>query len=75
MQVQIKQFLERVYGLRVASVQTVNYDGKKKRRKTGFFKKSDYKKAREGRTCVQEALHACSGWCMLGMLCVLVYPY
>lgn len=48
MQVQIKQFLERVYGLRVASVQTVNYDGKKKRRKTGFFKKPDYKKVREG---------------------------
>jgi large subunit ribosomal protein L23 len=46
MQVQIKQFLERVYGLRVASVQTVNYDGKKKRRKTGFFKRPDYKKVR-----------------------------
>ncbi len=45
MQVQIKQFLERVYGLKVTSVHTVNYEGKKKRRKTGYFLTSTYKKA------------------------------
>jgi len=41
---EIKQFLERVYGLRVASIQTVNYEGKKKRRKTGYFLRPGYKK-------------------------------
>jgi hypothetical protein len=38
-----------VYSLRVASIQTLNYEGKRKRRKTGkrtsaFFRTSDYKK-------------------------------
>ncbi|KAK9914836.1 hypothetical protein WJX75_001156 [Coccomyxa subellipsoidea] len=41
---EIKQFLERVYGLRVAAIQTVNYEGKKKRRKTGYFLRPGYKK-------------------------------
>ena len=45
MQVQIRQFLERVYGLKVASVHTVNYEGKKKRRKTGYYLTPTYKKA------------------------------
>ncbi|CAL8468742.1 g8282 [Coccomyxa elongata] len=43
--IEIKQFLERVYGLKVAAIQTVNYEGKKKRRKTGYFLRSGYKKA------------------------------
>ena len=33
-----------MYGLKVTSVHTVNYEGKKKRRKTGYFRASDYKK-------------------------------
>ncbi|EIE22294.1 hypothetical protein COCSUDRAFT_55988 [Coccomyxa subellipsoidea C-169] len=45
MQLEIKQFLERVYGLKVAAIQTVNYEGKKKRRKTGYFLRPGYKKA------------------------------
>ncbi len=49
LQLEIKQFLERVYGLRVAAIQTLNYEGKKKRRKTGkrtsaYFRGTDYKK-------------------------------
>ncbi len=44
MQLEIKQFLERVYGLKVAAIQTVNYEGKKKRRKTGYFLRPGYKK-------------------------------
>lgn len=44
LQLEIKQFLERVYGLRVAAIQTVNYEGKKKRRKTGYFLRPGYKK-------------------------------
>ena len=43
-QIQIRRFLESVYGLKVTSVHTVNYEGKKKRRKTGFFRTPDYKK-------------------------------
>lgn len=49
MQLELKQFLERVYGLSVASIQTLNYEGKKKRRRTGkrssaYFRGTDYKK-------------------------------
>ena len=44
MQIEIKRFLERVYGLNVEAVRTVNYEGKRKRRKQGFFQESDYKK-------------------------------
>ena len=43
-QIEIKRFLERVYGLNVEAVRTVNYEGKRKRRKQGFFQESDYKK-------------------------------
>ncbi|CAK0780879.1 hypothetical protein CVIRNUC_005207 [Coccomyxa viridis] len=43
--IEIKRFLERVYGLNVVAVRTVNYEGKRKRRKQGFFQESDYKKA------------------------------
>jgi large subunit ribosomal protein L23 len=34
-----------VYGLEVESVRTVNVEGKKKRSKQGWYRRSDYKKA------------------------------
>lgn len=43
--IEIKQFLERVYGLDVAKVNTLNYEGRKKRGKGGFYRRPDYKKA------------------------------
>lgn len=43
--VEIKTFLESVYGLNVAKVNTLNVEGKKKRSKHGFFRRPDYKKA------------------------------
>ncbi|GAB4817440.1 hypothetical protein N2152v2_004486 [Parachlorella kessleri] len=42
---EIKSFLEKVYGLNVEKVNTVNVEGQKKRGKQGFFRRSDYKKA------------------------------
>jgi large subunit ribosomal protein L23 len=45
LQAEIKAFLESVYGLRVESVRTLNYEGRKKRGKGGFFRRPDYKKA------------------------------
>ncbi|PRW45230.1 50S ribosomal L23 isoform B [Chlorella sorokiniana] len=42
---EIKAFLEGVYGLSVAKVNTLNVEGKKKRGKFGFFRRPDYKKA------------------------------
>ena len=44
-QVEIKHFLESVYGLDVLKVNTLNVEGKKKRGKQGFFRRPDYKKA------------------------------
>ena len=44
LQIELKRFLESVYGLKVEAVHTVNYEGKRKRRKQGFFRESDYKK-------------------------------
>lgn len=41
----IKKTLEQVYGLRVARVDTVNYQGKKKRSKDALYRRADYKKA------------------------------
>lgn len=38
LQVEIKAFLESVYGLDVAKVNTLNVEGKKKRGKFGFFR-------------------------------------
>jgi large subunit ribosomal protein L23 len=43
-QVEIKSFLERVHGLSVESVRTLNYEGKKKRSKQGYYRRPDYKK-------------------------------
>ncbi|KAL4448468.1 hypothetical protein ABPG75_005687 [Micractinium tetrahymenae] len=43
--VEIKAFLEGVYGLSVAKVNTLNVEGKKKRGKFGYFRRPDYKKA------------------------------
>ncbi|PSC70457.1 50S ribosomal L23 [Micractinium conductrix] len=42
---EIKAFLESVYGLNVAKVNTLNVEGKKKRGKHGFFRRPDFKKA------------------------------
>ena len=44
-QPEIKQILERLYGLRVKSVRTLNVEGKKKRGKHGYYRGVDYKKA------------------------------
>ena len=44
LQIEIKRFLESVYGLKVEKVHTVSYEGKRKRRKQGFFREIDYKK-------------------------------
>ena len=45
LQFEIKQYLERIYGLEVSQVRTLNVEGKKKRNKFGFFRRPDYKKA------------------------------
>ena len=45
MQPEIKQILERLYGLRVKTVRTLNAEGKKKRGKHGYYRAADYKKA------------------------------
>ena len=42
---ELKQYLEKVYGLRVKKVNTLNYEGKKKRSSKGFYTRTDYKKA------------------------------
>ena len=44
-QVEIKRYLETVYGLRIKSVNTANFEGKVKRRKFGMSKMKDWKKA------------------------------
>lgn len=44
-QVEIKRYLESVYGLRIKSVNTANFEGKVKRRKFGMSKMKDWKKA------------------------------
>lgn len=41
---ELKKYLESVYGLSVATVRTLNYEGVKKRGKHGFFRRPDYKK-------------------------------
>ena len=40
----MKGLLESVYGLEVESVRTLNVEGKKKRSKQGYYRRSDYKK-------------------------------
>jgi large subunit ribosomal protein L23 len=44
LQAEVKQFLEKAHGLQVESVRTLNVEGKKKRSKTGFYRRVDYKK-------------------------------
>jgi len=48
-QLEIKEYLEKVYGLCVGSVRTLNYEGRKKRRpyngKQYHIRRTDYKKA------------------------------
>eukprot|EP00897_Mesotaenium_endlicherianum_P009466 jgi/Mesen1/8548/ME000484S07927 len=43
--VEIRRILESMYNLRVANVETMNYEGKKKRSKYGFYRRPDFKKA------------------------------
>lgn len=43
--VELKRILESLYGLRVADVDTINYEGKKKRSRYGMYRRADYKKA------------------------------
>ena len=45
LQFEIKQYLERIYGLEVSKVRTLNVEGRKKRNKFGFFRRPDYKRA------------------------------
>jgi large subunit ribosomal protein L23 len=42
---EIKSILEGVYGLEVEGVKTINYLGKKKRSRDGFYRRADFKKA------------------------------
>lgn len=42
---EIKAVLEGVYGLEVEKVTTINYLGKKKRGRDGFYRRPDFKKA------------------------------
>jgi large subunit ribosomal protein L23 len=42
--VDVKETLEKVYGIGVSRVHTVNYEGKKKRRGNYFYHRPDYKK-------------------------------
>jgi large subunit ribosomal protein L23 len=44
-QLELKAFLENVYGLRVERINTLNYLGKKKKSKHGYYRSPDYKKA------------------------------
>ena len=44
-QLEIKALLESVYGMSVEKVNTLNYEGKKKRTKSRVFQKADWKKA------------------------------
>jgi large subunit ribosomal protein L23 len=43
--IEIRRMLERLYSLPVESVDTVNYEGKKKRSRAGYFRKPDFKVA------------------------------
>lgn len=44
-QIEIKRLLESLYGINVKTVNTVNFEGKKKHGKLGWYRKPDYKKA------------------------------
>jgi large subunit ribosomal protein L23 len=44
LQIELRKYLESVYGLSVASLRTLNYEGAKKRGKHGFYRRPDYKK-------------------------------
>lgn len=45
MQFDIRAALEQIYGLKVERVNTINYQGKKKRSKDVIYRRPDYKKA------------------------------
>jgi len=45
MQFDIKRTLEGIYGLEVERVNTINYQGKKKRGRDSFYRRPDFKKA------------------------------
>ena len=42
---EIRGILEGVYGMDVETVHTINYEGKKKQTKHGFYRRPDWKKA------------------------------
>ncbi|GJP47361.1 hypothetical protein CLOM_g6561 [Closterium sp. NIES-68] len=42
--VEIRRYLESLYGLEVDRVHTMNYEGKKKRSRFGFYRRPDWKK-------------------------------
>ena len=44
LQIELRKYLETVYGFSVASLRTLNYEGAKKRGKHGYFRRPDYKK-------------------------------
>ena len=43
-QFDVRAVLERVYGVGVEAIHTVNFEGKKKRGQGGFYRRADYKK-------------------------------
>lgn len=43
-QIELRKYLESVYGLSVNSLRTLNYEGTKKRGKHGFYRRPEYKK-------------------------------
>lgn len=44
LQPELQGVLTNVYGLNVAKINTLNYEGKKKRGKHGHYRSADYKK-------------------------------
>ena len=44
-QPELKGYLTEVYGLDVEKINTLNYEGKKKRGKHGYYRNADWKKA------------------------------
>lgn len=45
-QIEVRAFLQKVYGLQIASLETLNYEGEKKRKgaTTYFYREPDWKK-------------------------------
>ncbi len=79
LQIEIKRFLESVYGLKVEDVRTTNYEGKRKRRKTGFYREIDYKKVNRRpnilTTAIDSPLKALCIWELHEQPCLLHAAY